>query len=135
MLTLEIVYTDPDLIECVVSARCGSFRAATSTYFTSDSLLELATAITGFPSCQGDHREFAAVTLGDTFRLELDTFEATGRCIATVSITDARDTDQTAIIRFPVYAGDIDSFERDVRVLSKSEQGIATLGAHATLTI
>jgi hypothetical protein len=135
MLTLEIVYTDPDLIECAVSARSGSFRAATSIYFTSASLLELATAIAGFPSRQGDRREFAAETLGDTFRLQLDTFEATGRCIATVGITDARDTDQSATIRFPVYACDIDAFERDVRVLSKNEEGIAKLSAHATSAV
>jgi hypothetical protein len=135
MLTLEIVYTDPDLIECVVSARRGSFRAATSIYFTSDSLSEFAKAIAGFPSHQGDHREFAAETLGDTFRLQLDTFEATGRCIATVSITDARDTHQAATIRFPVYAGEIDSFERDVRTLSKNEHGSAMLGAQATSAV
>jgi hypothetical protein len=135
MVTLEIVYTDPDLIECVICAQSGSFRAATSIYFTSDSLLELASVIAGFPSLQGDHREFAAETLGDTFRLELDTFEATGRCIATIVITDARHTQQSATIRFAVYAGEVDSFERDIRALSKNEEGIATLGAHAASAV
>ncbi len=129
MLTLEIVYTDADLIECVVSARSPSFSGATSIYFTSDSLVRFAAAISGFPSQVGDHREFDAESLGDTFRLQLDTLEASGLCTATVEIADARDMPQRAIITFGVYAGDVDSFEAGLRTLSRSEEGIATLGA------
>ena len=135
MLTLEIVYTDADLIECVISVRSRSFTGATSIYFTSDSLVQFAAAVAGFPSRAGDHREFDAESLGDTFRLQLDTLEASGRCTATVEIADARDMPQRAVICFAVYAGDVDAFETDLRTLSRSEEGIAALGASATSAI
>jgi hypothetical protein len=133
MLTLEIVYTDADLVECVVSARSGAFAAAVSLYFTSGSLLELAQSVAGFPAQRGDHREFKAESLGSAFSLRLDASEAAGRCTATVEIVD--DTPQSAVIRFSVYAGDVDSFERAVRLLSESEEGVATLGARATSAV
>jgi hypothetical protein len=135
MLTLEVVYTDPDLIECVVSASSKSFAAATSIYFTCDALAEFASGIAGFPLQPGDHREFDAETLGSTFRLELDTAEPAGRCIAAVQIADAREVHQSAVVRFSVYAGDIDSFVTDLRRMSESEEGIATLGARATSAV
>jgi len=135
MLTLEIVYTDADIVECVVSARSGSFSGATSIYFTADSLLQFADAVSRFPLHADDHREFDAESLGDTFKLQLDTFEASGLCTATVEIADARHTPQRAIITFGVYAGDIDSFEAGLRTLSRSEEGKATLGPRATSAV
>jgi hypothetical protein len=137
MLSLDVIWTDPDLVECRVRAASESFVAAADIYFTVDSLLKFADAVGGFPTSAKDHREFASEnspSVGNSFRLLLDCVDAAAHAIATVELSDREDSRQSAVVRFPVSASDIDQFEIALRTISATEKGNATLGSAAAVS-
>jgi hypothetical protein len=112
MLSLDVIWKDPDLVECRVRAISESFAATADIYFTVESLSEFAVAVAGFPTSAMDHREFVSEnspSVGNSFRLVLDCVDAAAHAIATVELSNRQDSHQSAVVRFPVYASDVDS--------------------------
>jgi hypothetical protein len=91
---------------------------------------EFANIIAGFPKGIDDRRDFhtANSSSGNHFRLSLECVDAAGHGSATIELSDKEDTNQSALIRFTANAGDVDSFENALRVMSSTEEGVATLG-------
>jgi len=137
MLSLDVIWTDPDLVECRVRAASESFAASADIYFTVESLREFADAVVGFPTSAKDHREFASEnspSVGNSFRLLLDCVDDAAHAVATVELSDREDSRQSAVVRFPVYASDVDQFESALRTMSATEKGSAALGSAAPVS-
>ena len=137
MLSLDVIWRDPDLVECRVRAASESFAASADIYFTVESLREFADAVVGFPTSAKDHPEFASEnspSVGNSFRLLLDCVDDAAHAVATVELSDREDSRQSAVVRFPVYASDVDQFESVLRTMSATEKGSAALGSAAPVS-
>ena len=137
MLSLDVIWKDPDLVECRVRAIGERFAALADIYFTVDSLRELADTVAAFPKSATDHREFATENFasgGNTFRVSLDCVDATAHAVAIIELADYEDSRQSAVVRFPVSASDVDQFETALRMMSATEKGSATLGSAAPVS-
>ena len=138
MLSLDVIWTDPDLVECRVRATGECFGALADIYFTVDSLRELADTVAGFPKSAKDRREFATENYkpdGNAFRLSFRCVDSSAHVIACVELADHEDTQQSAVIRFSVAAAEIDEFEKALRTMSATEKGSAVLGSDATVSV
>lgn len=138
MLSLNVIWTDRDLVECRVRATGEGYSATADIYFTVGSLREFADTIAAFPKSTEDHREFATENYkpdGNAFRLSLQCIDGSGHGVALVELADHEDTRQTALIRFPVEAAEVDEFEKALRKMSATEKGSAMLGSDATVSV
>jgi hypothetical protein len=134
MLSINVLWKDPDLMRCCVQASGERFTGATNIYLTSDCFQKLADAISGFPKSAQDEREWDTHNY-NSFRLSLRCVDGSGHGIAVVDLADHEDTQQSASIRFPVTAGEIDEFEKALRTMSATEEGSAALGSDAKISV
>ena len=134
MLSINVLWKDPDLMSCRVQASGERFTAATNLYLTSDCLQKLADAISGFPKSAQDQREWGTQNY-NSFRLSLQCVDSSGHGTAVIELADHQDTQQSAMIRFPVTAAGIDNFEKALRVMSATEEGSAVLGSDAKVSV
>jgi hypothetical protein len=136
MLTIELIWKDPELAYCRVRASGQHFKAAADVYFAVDSLPELAGAIRGFPTSQQDRREWNTQDYNrNSLRLALQCIDSSGHGFAVIELADHFQTHQTATIRFPVTAGEVDEFEKALRTINTKEEGSATLGSDAKVSV
>ena len=138
MLSINVLWKDPDLMSCRAQASGERFTAAANVYFTVDCLRKLADAISGFPKSAQDQREWNTQNYksdGNSFRLSLNCVDGSGHGIAVVDLADHEDTQQSASIRFPVTAGEIDEFEKALRTMSATEEGSAVLCYDAKISV
>ena len=134
MLSINVLWKDPDLMSCCVQASSERFTAATNIYLTSDCLQKLADAISGFPKSAQDLREWETKNY-NSIRLSLQCVDGSGHGIAVIELADHEDTQQSAMIRFPVTAAEIDRFERALRAMTATEEGSAVLGSDAKVSV
>src|SRR5437660_63056 len=137
MLSLDVIWTDPDLVECRVRAASESFAASADIYFTVESLREFADAVVGFPTSAKDHREFASEnspSVGNSFRLLLDCVDDAAHAVATVELGDGQDSCPSAIVRLPVYATGVVLSVAALRAMSATDKASAPLGSAPPVT-
>lgn len=134
-LTIEAVYSDPDLIEVVVLAANRWFSGAATFYTGEAELSALARSLNGFPATRQDARE---VSLGERIlaspngRVVLKFFcsDGAGHVVVQVRIVAGHDygeTHQEATVAIPTEAAAIDRFVAELEDLAKSGQGMARL--------
>jgi hypothetical protein len=134
MLSINVLWKDPDLMNCCVQASGERFTAVTNLYLTSDCLQKLADAISGFPKSAQDQREWDTQNY-NFFRLSLQCVDRSGHGIAVIELADHEDTQQSAMIRFSVTAAEVDEFEKALRAMSATEEGSAVLGSDAKVSV
>ena len=129
MLKLEIVWTDPDLIELEIHAVSDDFAGRARVYFTKSLLEELAAGLEGFPRSAPDSREFATENYegGNSVKISFECVDAQGHATAEIQIHDRENSREQATVRIPVTGSDIDAFVSQLRNMAATTQGVAIL--------
>lgn len=129
MFKLKVVWKDTDLIECLVEAKSATFAGGARLYFTEDTLRQFARDISGFPKTASDRRVFSTKNseAGNSLAFALSCSSALGAACASAQIVNAEETGETAHVLFPVEAGAVDVFERELLAMSQTGEGEAIL--------
>jgi hypothetical protein len=140
-LVIEAIYNDPDLVELYVGASNPSFRGEASVYAGVNEVEEMAAQLVGFPKSVHDRQLCSWGDLvgdsglgGAAFEfLCVDGLGHTGVWVQLRSSDcDAVMTAQTARVFVAFEAADLDRFVQELRVISRTKQGVARLGGGPT---
>ena len=134
-LTIEAVYSDPDLIEVVVVAGNRWFSGASTFYTGEKELKDVARVLKGFPANREDVR---VVALGERIlaspnghvALRFFCRDGSGHIIVEVKIAAGHDygeTHQEAIVAIPTEAAAVDRFVQELEVMAGEGRGTAQL--------
>ncbi|WP_437721962.1 hypothetical protein [Sorangium sp. So ce861] len=134
-LTLELVYSDADLLEIVVTASSGAFSGAASFYSSSADLDDAADALSGFPARAGDTREVRLGApdrgrAGGSVALRFSVTDSAGHAFVVADVESGDEhggTYQKATVAIPVEAAGVDRFVAELRALAQARGGRAFL--------
>jgi hypothetical protein len=134
-LTIETVYSDPDLVEVVVLAGNRWFSGASTFYTGEEELNDVARVLKGFPVNREDVR---LVTLGERIpaspsgyvALKFFCRDGSGHIIIEARIAAGHDygeTHQEAIVAIPAEAAAVDRFIQELELMAGTGRGTAHL--------
>lgn len=134
-LEFEVVWSDEDLQEVVVSASSGLFSGQVNVYGGPNELESVAESLQGFPASPTDRRE---IHLGQddlsgygTAKLSVYCTDSTGHLAVEVSMrafpASLSLRQESAVVVVPAVVGDLDRFVEQLRRVNNQ------VGAHAAL--
>ena len=141
-IEIKIVYTDDSLIQIVAKASNGRFAGEAEIYEDFGALKALANEVSGFPRNTVDVRTFELGSLDrestyPAMRMHFRCVDSAGHTIVEMQVRADSAFDSPygfASFAFPVEANAIDSFERELREMRKTEGARAHLrGGPVTL--
>jgi hypothetical protein len=140
-LRLEVIWKDEDMFELNIQANNGRYSGTTEVYDVSDSLIDFANELSGFPfgkdeisySC-GEKDSYAY------FEMKFYKIGPTGKCgvliimeenVATEYRKEEKDKISLELIAEP---NAIDVFQKELKSLAEKEEGVAELKGIASHT-
>lgn len=108
-LTLEVQWSDVDLVELEIAASNGTFAGGTRTYVTRGELHAMAGALRGFPTGMGDRREVGASSVAGSLRAIFETVDAHGHARVTVCLESSAQNERV-VLALPVEPAGVDRF-------------------------
>jgi hypothetical protein len=134
-ITFEVVYTDPDLFEVVVSVANKTFSGAVSLFTSDTELADAARAIAGFPTGRNDVRDVCFGVPGRDWAggaaiLRFLCVDSVGHVLVEATVEAGEEfggVRQRATLAVPSEPASVDNFVNELAAIASTRKGSAFL--------